>query len=438
MTAASPAGAPSTGFNHWNSIDWSVVLKHVHRLQVRIAKAVEQKRWHKVVALSHLLTHSYYGKIWAVRRVVSNRGKNTAGVDGVIWKTPKQKMNAVKALRQRGYRPQPLRRVYIPKSNGKQRPLGIPTMKDRAMQALYALALTPIAERLADRNSFGFRERRGVADAIEQCFICLARKTSAHWVLEADIKACFDRIDHDWMVRHIPMDRRILSAWLKSGYIEEQAFRRTEEGTPQGGIISPVLANMVLDGLEAAVHAAVPKTGTHVHVIRYADDFIVTGAGPEILTGRVKPAVEAFLACWGLELSQEKTHLRSIHDGFDCHVISKVIFSDIDRHVDRLLRNWMRRRHRGKTITWCRNKYMKRWGMRWQFTIESRLRTGVIKIARLFHAADLPIIRHIKINGEAHPYDPIYATCFEQRRSRQRQRRTMDQRVLLTTALERI
>jgi len=497
MTVATVTGASSACFTQWNSINWTVVYNHVHRLQVRIAKAVEQERWHKVAALSHILTHSYYGKLWAVRRVVSNKGKNTAGVDRIIWKTPKQKLNAVKELRQRGYRPQPLRRVYIPKSNGKQRPLGIPTMKDRAMQALYALALTPIAEMLADRNSFGFRERRRVADAIEQCFICLARKTSAHWVLEADIKACFDRIDHDWMIRHIPMDRRILSAWLKSGYIEEDIFRRTEEGTPQGGIISPVLANMVLDGLEAVVHSSVAKTGTNVHVIRYADDFIITGASPEILMEQVKPAVEAFLTCRGLELSQEKTHLSSIHDGFDflgfnvrkydgkllikpsgakiksfkkrireyinsnvsmeagCflkgvnsrlrgfanfyrHVISKMIFNDIDRHVDRLLRNWMRRRHRGKTITWCRNKYMKRWGIRWQFSIESRLKTGAIKIARLFHAADLPIIRHIKIQGEAHPYDPLYAVYFEQRRNRQWRRRMMDQRFLTTTVLERI
>jgi len=203
-----------------------VSVKQESELQVRIAKAVEQERWHKVAALSHILTHSYYGKLWTIRRVVSNKGQNTAGVDRIIWKTPKQKLNAIKELRQRGYRPQPQRWVYIPKSNGKQRPLGIPTKRDRAMQALYALALTPIAEVLGDRNAYGFRERRGVADAIEQCFICLAQKRSAHWVLEADIKACFDRIDHDWMIRHIPMDRRILSAWLKSGYIEEDIFRR--------------------------------------------------------------------------------------------------------------------------------------------------------------------------------------------------------------------
>lgn len=150
MTVAQATGAPSACVDPWNSIDWTVVYKHVHRLQLRIAKAVEEERWHKVAALSRLLTHSHFGRLWAVRRDVTNKGKNTAGVDRVLWKTPKQKVNATKALRRRGYKAQPLRRVYIPKSNGKQRPLGIPTMKDRAMQALYALALTPIAESLAD------------------------------------------------------------------------------------------------------------------------------------------------------------------------------------------------------------------------------------------------------------------------------------------------
>ncbi len=239
MTVAYATGAPSTGVSHWNSIDWTVVYQHVHRLQMRIAKAVEEAHWHKVSALCRLLTRSYYGKLWAVRRVVTNKGKNTAGVDRIIWNTRQQKVNAVKALQRRGYRPQPLRRIYIPKSNGKQRPLGIPTMKDRAMQALYALALTPISETLADANSYGFREKRSVADAIAQCFICLAKKVSPQWILEADIKACFDQIDHDWLIRHIPMDKRILRLWLKSGYLENGAFRQTEKGTPQGGIFTP-------------------------------------------------------------------------------------------------------------------------------------------------------------------------------------------------------
>ena len=496
MTVAFATGAPSTCMETWAGIDWTIIYQHVHRLQMRIAKAVEQERWHKVAALSRILTRSYYAKLWAVRRVVTNKGKNTAGVDRIIWKTPQQKVNAVKALRQRGYRPLPLRRIYIPKSNGKQRPLGIPTMKDRSMQALYALALTPIAESLADTNSYGFREKRSVADAIAQCFICLAKKASPQWILEADIKACFDEIDHDWLIQNIHMDKRILRQWLKSGYLEQGEFRQTDKGTPQGGIISPTIANMALDRLEATIQSVVARRGAGVNVIRYADDFIITGATPAILMEEVKPLVETFLASRGLRLSEEKTHLRSIEEGFDFlgfnvrkynqkllikpsrgkvasfmerirdyiksnvsvqadhflrglnsrlrgfpnfyrHVVSKVTFSEIDQQVYQLLRNWMRRRHRNKTLAWCKRKYIKRWGMRWQFTV-STIGKGVTQPTRLFKVADLPIIRHIKIRGNAHPYDPFHAEYFEQRRNRQWLRRKRDGRFLAIPAIARM
>ena len=496
MTVALATGAPSTCTQTWAGIDWTIVYQHVHRLQMRIAKAVEQERWHKVAALSRILTRSYYAKLWAVRRVVTNKGKNTAGVDRIIWETPQQKVNAVKALRQRGYRPLPLRRIYIPKSNGKQRPLGIPTMTDRAMQALYALALTPIAESLADTNSYGFREKRSVADAIAQCFICLAKKASPQWILEADIKACFDEIDHDWLIQNIHMDKRILRQWLKSGYLEQGEFRQTDKGTPQGGIISPTIANMALDRLEATIQSVVARRGAGVNVIRYADDFIITGTTPAILMEEVKPLVETFLASRGLRLSEEKTHLRSIEEGFDFlgfnvrkynqkllikpsrgkvasfmerirdymksnvsvqadhflrglnsrlrgfanfyrHVVSKVTFSEIDQQVYQLLRNWMRRRHRNKTLAWCKRKYIKRWGMRWQFTV-STIGRGVTQPIRLFKVADLPIIRHIKIRGNAHPYDPFHAEYFEQRRNRQWLRRKRDGRFLAIPAIARM
>src|SRR5580700_811190 len=154
-------------------------------------------------------------------------------------------------IRKRGYYPLPLRRIYILKKNGKKRPLGIPAMRDRVMQAIYLLALDPVAECIADPNSYGFRRERCCADAIRQCFFRLARRTSAQWVLEGDIKACFDRIDHEWLLSKVPLDKGIVRKWLESGYIEKDVFHRTEEGTPQGGIISPVLANLALDGMEA-------------------------------------------------------------------------------------------------------------------------------------------------------------------------------------------
>ena len=206
----------------WHAIDWRQVHRNVRRLQVRIVKAIQAGRWGKVKALRRLLSHSFSGKVLAIKRVTENKGKQTAGVDGEIWRTPDQKTAAINKLRQRGYRPQPLRRIYIPKSNGKKRALGIPTMKDRAMQALYLLGLDPIAETQADPNSYGFRKGRSAADAIEQCHTVLCGQHRAEWVLEADIKACFDQISHAWLMENVPMDTGILTKWLKAGYIEKE------------------------------------------------------------------------------------------------------------------------------------------------------------------------------------------------------------------------
>jgi RNA-directed DNA polymerase len=185
-------GAPFDADSGWHAIDWHQAHTTVRRLQARIVKATHEGRWGKVKALQHLLTHSYSGKALAVRRVTENHGKNTPGVDRVVWNTPGKKAQAVGALRQRGYRPQPLRRIYIPKRNGKKRPLGIATMRDRAMQTLYLFALQPIAETTGDANSYGFRVDRSPADAIEQCHKVLSHRYSAQWILDADISACFD------------------------------------------------------------------------------------------------------------------------------------------------------------------------------------------------------------------------------------------------------
>jgi RNA-directed DNA polymerase len=221
-------------------------------------QAIQEKRWGKVKALQHLLTHSFSGKALAVQRATDNQGKRTAGVDGQTWSTPRHKAQAVLSLRQHGYRAQPLKRVYIPKRNGKKRPLGIPTLKDRAMQALYKLALDPIAETLADPNSYGFRPERSTADAIEKCFKSLHRPGSAQWVLEGDIKGCFDHISHDWLLTHIPLEKPILRQWLKAGFMEKRVWSPTQAGTPQGGIISPLLANLTLDGLETKLKEHFP------------------------------------------------------------------------------------------------------------------------------------------------------------------------------------
>jgi len=233
MVIAQAIGAPDDTVVEWKQIIWNKIYRSVKRLQLRIAKAIREGKRGKAKALQWLLTHSYGAKLLAVKRVTGNKGKGTPGVDGEIWNSPQRKMQAVKSLKRHGYRPKPLRRVYIPKRNGKMRPLSIPTMKDRAMQALHSLSLTPIAETLADKNSYGFREERSCHDAIKQCFITLAQRNSATWILEGDIKACFDGIRHDWLLDNIPMDNELLRKWLKAGYMEKGKLYPTEAGTPR-------------------------------------------------------------------------------------------------------------------------------------------------------------------------------------------------------------
>ncbi len=230
--------APADKVQSWESINWKKAEDYVKKLQMRIVKAQKSGHCSKVKTLQWLLTHSFYAKALAVRRVTSNKGKNTAGVDHEIWKTPKGKFAAISKLGRRGYKPQPLRRVYIPKKNGKLRPLSIPTMTDRAMQTLYKFALEPLAETLADPNSYGFRTGRSTHDAIGQCFNDLCRAKSPQWILEGDIKGCFDHISHKWLMENIPMDKEMLRKWLKCGFVETKKLFPTKEGTPQGGTIS--------------------------------------------------------------------------------------------------------------------------------------------------------------------------------------------------------
>lgn len=476
MTVAQTTGAVSHDVGGWHAIHWQQAHLHVRRLQVRIVKAVQAGRWNQVKSLQHLLIHSFYAKAIAVKRVTENQGKNTPGVDGEIWDTPAKKMEGIQRLQQHGYRPQPLKRIYIPKRNGKKRPLGIPTMLDRAMQALWLLALEPIAETTADPTSFGFRPMRSCADAIGHCFNALAKGNSAEWILEGDIKSCFDRISHQWLLEHIPMDKNILRKWLKSGYMEGQILYDTEDGTPQGGIISPVLANMALDGLDKVLRERFPKPksgyNAKVNLIRYADDFIITGASHEVLEDEVKPVVEAFLRERGLELSQEKTRITHINDGFDFlsqnlrkyngkliikpsrrsvqdlldnvrdiikrnkqlpaarllllinpvirgwalyhrHICSTVTFDRADQSIFEALWRWAKRRHPNKGRKWVKNKYFPPMGSRsWMFQGEEN---GQLRW--LYHCTDVKIERHVPIRTQANPFDLTWETYFEKRLS---------------------
>jgi RNA-directed DNA polymerase len=460
----------------WNRINWEAVTRQVRTLQTRIVKAMKQGKMKQVRSLQRLLTHSTAAKLLAVRRVTSNRGKRTAGVDGILWNTPEAKYAAAMRLRARGYSAKPLRRVYIPKSGGKTRMLGIPTMYDRAMQALYRLALDPVAEHTADTHSYGFRPCRSVADAIAQCFTVLCHKGSARYILEGDIQRCFDEISHPWLEAHIPLDTKVLREWLRSGAFEGGVVLDTMEGTPQGGIISPTLCNMTLDGIERLLEEHFRRRGTtwlrrcKVHFVRYADDFIITGATKEILEHEVMPVLKAFLAERGLRLSEKKTRITDITDGFHFlgfhlrkyhgkllirpsgasvkkvlkhirhlikkhktmetgklidllnpvirgwayayrHVVSSQIFHALDSQIWTCLWNWTRRRHRHKRAAWLKAKYFRHGnGTNWCFS------DGKDKY--LYRMSSLTIRRHLKIKGECNPYDPAWEPYLEQLRER--------------------
>jgi len=471
----------------WHSINWAECHRQVRRLQARIVKATQEGRWNKVKALQWLLTHSWSGRMVAVKRVTENQGKKTPGVDKETWSTPEAKLQAVLSLRRRGYQPLPLRRVLIPKSNGKLRPLGIPTMKDRAMQALYLLALYPVSETTADNNSYGFRPERSTADAREQCFTALANANRPQWILEGDIKGCFDNISHEWLLENVPTDRATLQKWLKAGYIYKDELFPTEAGTPQGGIISPTLANLTLDGLEKALRdrfTGTTKTGkknersarkNQVNFVRYADDFVITGKTKELLENEVKPLVENFLKERGLTLSEEKTKITHIEEGFDFlgwnykkyggkllikpsnknvkaflkniretvkgnktakqenlikllnpkirgwanyhkGTVASDTFAKVDHEVWKAIWQWATRRHPTKGLPWIKDKYFIPEEKRnWIFTAYTKNKDGKPQVVKLAIASDTKIERHTKIRGEANPFDPAQETYFESR-----------------------
>lgn len=469
--------ASSHNAQSWDTIDWKTARAYVKKLQMRIVKAQKEGHYSKVKSLQWLLTHSFYAKALAVKRVTSNSGKKTAGVDHELWLTPEAKFKAISRLHRRGYRPRPLRRQYIPKKNGKMRPLGIPTMTDRAMQTLYKFALEPISEICADPNSYGFRVGRSTHDAIEQCFTILAKKKSPVWILEGDIKGCFDHISHEWLTENIPTDKAILEKWLKCGFIETKKLFPTEEGAPQGGSISPVLMNMTLDGLERILKERFPtsKRKYMMNFVRYADDFIITGVSPDFLRNEVMPVVKAFLAERGLQLSEEKTVITHINDGFDFlgknirkyrgkllikpakssvksilskvrdivknnksvrqeilihklnpvirgwvnsqrFVVSSEVFSRVDFEIYKCLWQWAKRRHKKKSRKWIAGKYWHHVGNRcWTFSTSVKRADGKETCATLEYATDTKIIRFKKIVAESNPFDAKWTTYFEER-----------------------
>lgn len=478
------SGAPKTQCSAWDAINWQKAEHEVNRLQMRIAKAYRNGQYNKVKTLQWLLTHSFYAKALAVKRVSSNKGAKTPGIDGVVWRTPHQKMQATLSLKRKGYRTQPLRRIYIPKKQpGKKRPLSIPAMRCRAQQALHLLALEPIAELMADKNSYGFRPLRSAADALGQCFITLSRKTSAKYILEGDIKSCFDMISHEWLLENTPMDKKMLAKWLAAGYIEEGKISTTELGTPQGGIISPTLLIITLSGLENTVKNATKREDC-VNVISYADDFIITGKTKEVLESVVGPVVTQFLEERGLQLSEDKTHITHIQEGFDFlgvnsrkyrngkliqkpakgnvkqflkmirklikenqaaktenliyqlnlklkgwanyfrYYCSKMTFGYIQSQVFSSLWKWAAKRHPRKGKRWIARKYFRtKHHSRWKFYATIKDKQGNPCYLDCINISHTPIRRHVKIKADATPFDPAYRDYIQQRQLRCQQKR---------------
>jgi len=347
--------------SNWDDISWKYVERHVARLQSKIAVAAINEDHKLVRDLQRLLVKSYAAKFIAVRQVAQiNTGKFSSGLDGQLWLSPQRKLREALELNPFTTSYDAVKEVKIPKKQkGQFRTLGIPTIRDRALQMLWKLALEPVAEVRADDESFGYRKLRDAEAAAAQIRMNLSSRTQGkrtyHYVLEADIKGFFDNISHDWLLKNIPMDTKVLQAMLSAGVImrsDEQPAKDsdTSAGTPQGGVLSPVLANIVLDGLQKAIHEGMyptqklytdkkggftyfykktnkrdAKRGNRIvrkqyaagyKVVRYADDFIVCCRG-ERRAHDVKKIVNEFLSDRGLELNEEKTVVTSVADGFD-------------------------------------------------------------------------------------------------------------------------
>jgi RNA-directed DNA polymerase len=343
------------------------------------------------------------------------------------------------------------------------------------------LGLDPIAESLADGHSYGFRRERRCADAMAQTHTVLSHRHGPQWILEGDIKACFDKISHEWLLTHVPMDRQVLRKWLNAGFLEKHAYFATTEGTPQGGCISPALANWTLDGLQQLLAERFAKTlkqqwRNKVHLVRYADDFLITGTSKGLLRDQVQVLVAHFLKQRGLELSHEKTRITHVEEGFDflgqnvrryrCgkvllkpssrnvktflakiqetidrsgsqtagelirrlnqqikgwtmyhrYASSKRTFSYVDHRIFQMVWRWCRRRHPKKSGKWIKEKYFLRDGYRhWVFTGTLLDQKGQGWPIPLMAAAQVKIIRYAKIRSALNPYDPQWELYLEAR-----------------------
>jgi len=308
---------------NWHSINWVKVRRNVRNLRRRIFRATQEGDVKKVRNLQRLILKSLSNILLSVRRSTQeNKGKNTAGIDKVLVKTPGARYKlAMGLIHNQDWKPNPTQRVYIPKNNGKKRPLGIPTIRDRCLQAIAKNALEPYWESKFERTSYGFRPGRGCQDAIQKVYLGLCPHRTKKWIVDAGISGCFDNINHDHLLKIIGNfpGRRLIKEWLKAGYIDNEVFHKTEAGTRQGGIISPLLANISLHGMEKALGVKYDSRGQSVGkriVVRYADDFVILCESKEDAQ-TARNQINEWLKRRGLTLSPEKTQIVHITEGFN-------------------------------------------------------------------------------------------------------------------------